>query len=299
MVSHTGPSVKLSANNTQARSVATPETAARSSTTPSQCQAGRGARQQGTSRIQDENMRSKASRAGPSEQASTAPSIPSWLYNLPSEVSGYSSTDHTALVNPHTPSGRQPNAAPRPTLPHPAQPSRATDARRWPQAAMTGIERLAAVQQSASVNYSSDALSPSAVIFSSDAFCSSDGQSSSEFNGSADANGLPKPSNAADAHNATVAHDTTVFHYHRTTNAPHIVHTHNNQRHIVDNSRRDTITQSMEKLHLNPSSGPKSQMGRRTERVDRPQGPLIKYKRGLFFDKGITTHQHVPDNRPC
>lgn len=87
--------------------------------------------------------------------------------------------------------------------------------------------------------------------------------------------------------------------YHQTTNAPHTVHTHNNQRHTVDNSRRDTITQSMETLHLNRSSGPKSQWAGAPSESIALRGPLIKCKRGLFFDKGITTHQHVPDNRPC
>lgn len=89
--------------------------------------------------------------------------------------------------------------------------------------------------------------------------------------------------------------------HHQTTNAPYTIHTTNNQRDIINNSRRDTITQSMDNLHLDSSSGPKNQR----QGVAPPsesialRGPLIKCKRGLFFDKGVTTHQHVPDNRSC
>ena len=57
----------------------------------------------------------------------------------------------------------------------------------------------------------------------------------------------------------------------------------------------------MDTLHPNSSSGPRDQW----QAVAPPsesialRGPLIKCKRGLFFEKGITTHQHVPDIRPC
>ncbi|KAG6355474.1 hypothetical protein INS49_003436 [Diaporthe citri] len=343
----------------QARNVATPETAPRSTTIPSQSEVGQGTRQQGTSHTQDENMLYKASRAGgPSEQASIAPSIPSWLYKLPSEVSGYSSTDPSALGGPHTPSGSQPNMAPRPSPLRPARPSRASDARGAPQPAMaaqsagasnaqfdalndlesvgpgssvsqrSSNRQTPAIHQTSSVRQPSSARQTATVRQKSTVqqtptiyqnppmqqmptmqqwptmpqFARADGQAPVVNN--FHHNYSPTDSRQNFTANSQQYH--TDNGYHQTTYSPHVVHTHNNQRHIFDNSRRDTITQSMETLHLNSSSTSAPQPQRKWDVCGRTpsetlalRGARIKCKRGLFFDKGITTHQHVPDSRPC
>lgn len=81
-------------------------------------------------------MRSHASRTGgPSEQAPTAPSIPSWLSKLPFEVSGYSCANPHALISPQA----QPNTTSRPTRMRAvsARSSRAVDARTASQPVVT------------------------------------------------------------------------------------------------------------------------------------------------------------------
>lgn len=64
-------------------------------------------------------------------------------------------------------------------------------------------------------------------------------------------------------------------------------------------SRRDTINQSMETLQISSSSGPEDQQASAPSESIPLRRPIMKCKRGLFFHKGITTHQHVPENRPC
>lgn len=87
--------------------------------------------------------------------------------------------------------------------------------------------------------------------------------------------------------------------YHETARATHTTQMHNNQRHIVHNSCCDTVTQSTDTLHLNSSSAMENQRAGVPSESIPLRRPIIKCKRGLFFNKGITTHKYVPETRPC
>lgn len=85
----------------------------------------------------------------------------------------------------------------------------------------------------------------------------------------------------------------------RTTDLPHTAHDYNSLRHINDNSRPDTTTQSKKTVQLRLIPEPRNRAAGPPSESIPLRGPLFKCKRGLFFDKGFTTHKHVPDDRPC
>lgn len=253
-------------------------------------------------------MHFQASRAGGrSEQASIAPSISSWLQKLPTEVSGYSSTDPSSLTRPHAPSGPHPNVAPQTSPLRPARPSRAADARRAPQPAIAESSQRGLVAQFDAWNDLETVGHESSISQRS-----SNWQASSTHQMFSVRQMPPAHQTPSVCQKATLQQTLTVYQDPRMQQFPTMQQctmmprfaVANVQTPVVNNyspvdNRRDTINQSMETLQINSNSGPRDQQASAPSESIPLRRPIMKCKRGLFFHKGITTHQHVPDNRPC
>lgn len=297
--------------------------------------AGCGAEQQGTSRTHNENNHSQGSRADDhSSQTTIAPSIPSWLHKLPSEVSGYSRTGPSSLARSHAPSFYQPDAASF----RPARTSLAADwwralqpAAQVPQETQRGkaspedwndeesvgeessISQRSITHQMPSVHKTSSAhqtaisrgseVQPAPTVYRNDPVQQKPPQQPWPPMPRSPPDGAHTPV-IGNFHNYYSPLDssqniTDSFQYQHTTDSPHTAHAHNKQRHINDSSRPDITTPWKKTVQLRLIPEPRDRAASPPSESIPLRGPLYKCKRGLFFDRGLTTHKHVPDERPC
>lgn len=275
---------------------------------------------------------------GSSWASSTLPPVPSWLYKLPSSASGYSVTGPPSLKGFDGQGEQNSTTGLPPTENHlaqplrPAQPARVTqsvrntEARKVPPPTTVLQDMLPRATESTrgseveSISWRDQQRTQQGQGVSCHSFnqqpmiAKTQGRSlsSQPIN-------QPQPSfrdqspvvnnfhyNYSPVHSRqNITTNNQKYHvdsgFHQIINAPTYNHTYNNQHHNVDNSRRDTITQSM--IQTGPVSESKPQSAELRDRAPSETIPLrgtrIKCNRGLFIDKTISTHQHVVDDRPC
>ncbi|KAL1864031.1 hypothetical protein Daus18300_007996 [Diaporthe australafricana] len=127
MPSRIPPPTNLAGPNPQGRAPTNQPAAPRSTTTSALSQARNGAARQSMENNQGSQNSLEAARpraGGPSRQASTVPSIPSWVGQLPSEASGYSMMVPRAPNNTAATLGPPSNAGQQSMMPPPARTAR-------------------------------------------------------------------------------------------------------------------------------------------------------------------------------
>lgn len=291
--------------------------------------------------LSDRNRHQPSREEGSGWAPSTLPSVPSWLHKLPSSTSGYSVTGPPSLDDFHGQGERNSTSGLRPAQNHPAQPLRPaqpassaqsvrnTEARRAPPPTTvlqdmpprakestrgSEVESISRrdqqrTQQGQSLSCHSFNQQPSLAKTQGRSLSSQPiDQPQPSFSGQSPiVNNFHYTYSPVDSRQ-NITTNNQKYHFdsgfHQTINAPTHNHTYNNQHHNVDNSRRDTITQSMNTIQTGAVSESKLKSadelrGRAPSETIPLRGTRIKCNRGLFIGKTISTHQHVVDERPC